>query len=462
MSKLKKSSKEAVADPSEATAVAEPVMDATQTRIIEILRARGRMDVREVAHEAGLDEDTVRPILFTDLAALIEVVQSSENEDEDEDEGEPRRQEVYLRLTSAEADRRLVLEVDIESGLRKAAVAHREIHQNRLYRDYGSYEDYCENRWHHSRQWGYELMRWLQVTEALEAAGLTDVRLGIGDATELYRIRENPTEYASALAEAEQQAREEGVPRTREHLHKAVEARQGFVNLAKQVSDVTWEEFQALRSIPACDRTYTPFISVEHCVTAKQIPMDSYLLKEHRGQALLDLIEQLKPAATAIAELEALEAERQSVDKEAMDERKEIQKRITEVKRNVTAPPAKTAGAPQANGVPGPATDASGPATDASGQTPHVANDNIIAGLYDVVYDGDFLDVIGELPKPGGIIEDVFDFLTKLDTLSRCGKVSGEWNVVIWPHKREEDSSKGNTDKPTDNKPTDNKPQDDK
>jgi hypothetical protein len=397
-------------------AVAVPPLDATQARILEILRERGRMDVPRLAESLGEPTDKVRPILMSELAKLVGLTKEDE-EGEDEEE-----QQVYLRLTSQEATRLAELEEKVESGQHRCASALREIHGSRLYREYGSFEDYCEARWQHSRQWGYEQIRWLQVAEGLDAAGLKGYRLGIGDATELYRLRENPAEYVKAIVEAEEKAKAEGVQRTRDHLRAAVQARQGFVALAREFPDLSWEEYDALRSLPECDRR-AEFRRVEDCLEAGYIPYDTVLLGKCRGQALVDLVAQLRPVAAALAELKELEQEEESVDKEAKADRKMIHERMEALKRAVESPDASTQTAP---------------ATVANGKT------NV--GLYDVACDGDGWDNPDDLPKPGVIMEEVVDFLREWDGVLCNGDVAGDWAIVITPHRRDQKSEEDETE----------------
>ena len=406
---------------SKQAAVAKPPLDATQARILEILQERGRMDVLRLAESLGEPTDKVRPILMSELAELVGLTEETQ-EGEDEEEQPAVQQEVYLRLTSAEKARRSELESQVVSGQRQCATALVEIHTSRLYRDFGTFETYVECCLHHSRQWAYEQMRWLEVMEALEAAGLGDYQLGIGDASELYRLRENPAEYVQAIVEAEEKAKEEGVQRTRDHLRAAVKARQGFVQLAREFPDLSWEEYDALRSLPECDRR-AEFRRVEDCLEAGYIPYDTVLLGKCRGQALVDLVAQLRPVAAALAELKELEQEEESVDKEAKADRKMIHERMEALKRAVESPDASTQTAPTAA---------------AKGKT------NV--GQYDVACDGDGWDNPDDLPKPGVIMEEVVDFLREWDGVLCNGDVAGDWAIVITPHRRDQKSEEDETE----------------
>jgi hypothetical protein len=401
--------------------VAVPPVDATQTRILEILRGRDRMNVLQLAESLGEPIDKVRPILMHELATMIGLTEENE-EGEDEEEQPAVQQEVYLRLTSAEKARRSELESQVVSGQRQCATALVEIHTSRLYRDFGTFETYVECCLHHSRQWAYEQMRWLEVMQALEAAGLGDYQLGIGDASELYRLRENSAEYVKAIVEAEEKAKEAGVQRTRDHLRAAVQARQGFVQLAREFPDLSWEEYDALKSLPECDRR-AEFRRVEDCLEAGYIPYDTVLLGKCRGQALVDLVAQLRPVAAALAELKELEQEEESVDKGAKADRKMIHERMEALKRAVESPDASTQTAP---------------ATVANGKT------NV--GLYDVACDGDGWDNPDDLPKPGLIMEEVVDFLRDWDGVLCNGDVAGDWAIVITPHRRDEESEEEETE----------------
>jgi hypothetical protein len=401
-------------------AVAEPPLDATQARILEILQKRDRMNVLQLAESLGEPIDKVRPILMSELTKLVGLTEETE-EGEDDEEQPAVPQEVYLRLTSAEKARRSELESQVVSGQRQCATALVEIHASRLYRDFGTFESYVECCLHHSRQWAYEQMRWLEVMEALEAAELGDYQLGIGDATELYHLREHPSEYVNAIVEAEEKAKAEGVQRTRDHLRAAVKARQGFVQLAREFPDLSWEEYDALKSLPECDRR-TEFRRAEDCLDAGYIPYDSVLLRKCRGQALVDLVAQLRPVAAALAELKELEQEEESVDTEAKADRKTIRERMEAVKR-LASSDASTQTAPNAS-----------------------ANGTTNVGLYDLACDGDGFDDPDDLPKPGLIMEEVIDFLRDWDGVLCNGDVAGDWAIVITPHRRDEESEDDETE----------------
>lgn len=61
-------------------------------------------------------------------------------------------------LTSQEREWLVECEQAIERGFQQIGAALKFIHDNRLYKEYGTWEDYCQERWQLSRPRSYQLM----------------------------------------------------------------------------------------------------------------------------------------------------------------------------------------------------------------------------------------------------------------------------------------------------------------
>ena len=101
-----------------------------------------------------------------------------EEDEPDLIEDEPTEGEI----TFTERDKTdfLLLEQEWENGGIQQAEAIRKIRKRRLWRLcrddegkqlYATFDQYCEERWGHTRQWATQQTNWLAITEENEAAG---------------------------------------------------------------------------------------------------------------------------------------------------------------------------------------------------------------------------------------------------------------------------------------------------
>jgi hypothetical protein len=148
-------------------------------------------------------------------------------------------------------------------------------------------------------------------------------------------------------------------------------------------------------------------------------------------------VAQLKPVASAIAELKDLEAQQEYMDKDARTERKVIHDRMAEVKRALEAAPAASGQTTTSS-----AQTAAGPAPSSPG-----SNRGLIIGSYDIACDGECFDNI-KVPRSPMIMEELTDFLQDIDRMVTREEVYGDWSVLVTPHKFDEKKSDdGETDK---------------
>ncbi len=62
-------------------------------------------------------------------------------------------------------------ESDVQKGLYMAWCGIREIHERKLYREYGTFADYCEKRWGFSDQRGRQLIRAADLIDEINTSG---------------------------------------------------------------------------------------------------------------------------------------------------------------------------------------------------------------------------------------------------------------------------------------------------
>jgi hypothetical protein len=146
-------------------------------------------------------------------------------------EDEAAEQEETEIITFSEKDKKdlPLLEQKIETGSRQAFEALREIRQRQLWRlirndddeqSYGTFDDYCEERMGHSRQWVTHATNWLNITEEMERLGITDPpRLTVKAAQGLLAGR---LKDAGGLRAVLEEAKQDSVPLKRDDLREIV------------------------------------------------------------------------------------------------------------------------------------------------------------------------------------------------------------------------------------------------
>jgi phage N-6-adenine-methyltransferase len=97
-----------------------------------------------------------------------------------------------------------------------------EINKKRLYRDYGTFEDYCQGRWNKGRQWGYKIIEAARVLDTFVTHGVHSLPENERQIRPLTRL-ENPQQQIGAWDRAQELAEDEGrkTP-TGRHVEQAV------------------------------------------------------------------------------------------------------------------------------------------------------------------------------------------------------------------------------------------------
>jgi hypothetical protein len=149
------------------------------------------------------------------------------------------------------------LEKQVHGAIRQAAEAYREIRQRQLWQLiqdengkqlYQSFEEYCQDRHGHPRQWVTHLTNWLAKTEEMERLGIKDPpHLSVRAAQGLLagRLKE-----AGGLRAVLEEAKEDGVPFDRDHLREIVLRRAEFNCRSKEGGSLkpaaeTYAEYKA-------------------------------------------------------------------------------------------------------------------------------------------------------------------------------------------------------------------------
>jgi DNA-binding phage protein len=247
----------------------------------------------------------------------------------------------------------------------------------------------------------------------LEAAGLS-YQIGVEESNILSPLREAPAEYVAAVIEAEEMAKTDDMPRSVAHVRKAVDRRRGFADLARNSNDLTWDEYDGLKTLTG-PRFWGDFVSVADCRKRKAVPRDESLLKVARGEQLAALVKQLKPIGEAAAQLAKAKEGLKELSASIADKRKSINAQMKVAKRDLE--PGKE-------------------------QPEHRA-------LYDLSCKGKMFSDTESLPEPGASMDEVIAFLKDLDAI-RTEDAPVDWAIVITPHAATEDDADTNSDEEDD------------
>lgn len=249
-------------------------------------------------------------------------------EGEDEADGEPE-----IAFTGQDRKDFLLLEQKAEGGLLQSAKAIREIRQRQLWRlaedDHGqplnhaSFEEYCQDRLGHSRQWVTHLTNWLRIMEELEALGFPVPHLTVKAAQGLLigRLQE-----AGGLRAVLEEAKEDGVPLDRDHLREIVIRRADFnywsqdgIEAITKPAATTYAEYKkdlatvkevgdgqtsgdVVKRAKALDGDFANNL-VSLCQQEAVLPRTGDLLAVLTGEALTELVRRLKDVGRERAEI---------------------------------------------------------------------------------------------------------------------------------------------------------------
>lgn len=130
------------------------------------------------------------------------------------------------RLDVDEREHLAECEIIIEAGLAsfvEVGEALAQVRDSRLYRaEYGTFEDYCRERWGLSRKRSYDLMAASSTVKALSPNGDNPIPENEGQARALAPLRDDPDAMRDAAIRAAALAAAEGVPVVARHYSAAV------------------------------------------------------------------------------------------------------------------------------------------------------------------------------------------------------------------------------------------------
>jgi hypothetical protein len=274
-----------------------------------------------------------------------------EGEDEEKDEAE--------QIDFTEKDRKdlPLLEQRAENGGRQQAEAIREIRQRQLWRLilddegkqlYSNFEDYCQDRLGHPRQWVTHLTNWLRILEEMDRLGIKE-RLTVKAAQGLLIGR---LQDAGGLRAVLEEAKEDSVPLDRDHLREIVLRRADFnywsqdgIEGITKPAATTYAEYKkdlaavkelgdgqsssdVVTKAKALDGDLAENI-VAICKQERTLPRPSSLLAVLTGTALQELVRRLKDLGQEQVEI----TEKKARLKELNQQLREGQKKEREEKK---------------------------------------------------------------------------------------------------------------------------------
>jgi hypothetical protein len=180
-----------------------------------------------------------------DKAALSEDdLLASEFDDVEEDADAPDL--TFSALDEADFRR---LDNEVTKASRRTFTALREIRQRKLYRLpkdeqgnklYPTFEAYVQQRHGHTRVWVTQGTNWLRIMEALEEVGVK-VPLTVDAAQGLLPAR---LKDAGGLLAVLKEAKEDGVPFTKDNLRAVVERRSSYFKEGAKVAATTYADYK--------------------------------------------------------------------------------------------------------------------------------------------------------------------------------------------------------------------------
>lgn len=285
-----------------------------------------------LSHE--MQDDAVSP--ESGKPGLPEPLLEDEGTVDHEDQAEEQENIEVAAFTEQDKRDLPVLEEKLEAGSRQAFEALREIRQRQLWRlvlndhdeqCYETFDDYCEERLGHSRQWVTHATNWLTIAEEMERLGITDPpRLTVKAAQGLLagRLKE-----AGGLRAVLEEAKQDGVPLRRDDLREIVlrranynhwskDGREGYTKPAAQTyaeykhdlavvkqlgnggSYTLFDEAITAAGNESSQGTGLPDALVALAQQKQKLPDGDRLLANFTGVALEELVERLKDVAQEV------------------------------------------------------------------------------------------------------------------------------------------------------------------
>ena len=354
-------------------------------------------------------------------------------------------------LTAAETADFERLEEVFSQGQRESIAALREIRQRKLYRaKYKTFDDYVEERWHHSRQWATQQINWLRRTELLEANGNDRYqKLTVDDAKVLGELDDYPDEFVQAIVQAEERARQVQKPRTKKMLGEAVEQQLDYINRRRRTrEDLTWDEYLALEPLGGGRLSHPNLVEqaqeqarqegkpllgclVALCEEHGDLPTDSHLLSVARGDALAELV---RPLAALRANWEQ--------EHQLEQEQTKLEAKLEEVKKKRQAKQASVPSDNSARHQDGECADGNAPTDDSADQKPAAQESRQEPeesdSPFEVEVTGDFAHLLQFENKAGLSLANVVELLLNLaDAIQEDGMTKA--SLVIRSDEEAED-----------------------
>ncbi len=296
----------------------------------------------------GLPEPEPEPVSFD--------CSEEDAEGEDEPGGEPKP-----AFTGEDRKALLLLEKRAEGGLLQSAKAIREIRQRQLWRlaeddhgqplNYASFEEYCQDRLGHTRQWVTHLTNWLRIREELDALGFPVPHLTVKAAQGLLTGR---LQDAGGLRAVLEEAKDDGVPLDRDHLREIVVRRadysywskDGTEGVTKPAAKSYADYKQDLAAVRELGGSHTSWDVVKRaqaldgefadnlvslCQQEGVLPTADSLLAVLTGEALKELVRRLNDVGRELAEI----TEKKARLKELNQQLREGQKKEREERKSL-------------------------------------------------------------------------------------------------------------------------------
>lgn len=156
-------------------------------------------------------------------------------------------QEIILSMTDAEKSDLVKLEQRIVKGMAvviDVALALREIKDRLLYRDgYPSWSAYCEGRWGKSRDWGYNLISWINSLELIQPHLPPEIPPPTErESRELTPLRDEPAKMGVCIVHATDDSKAQGKKRTAKHVKKRVKEMIGEDGYGTDAPDIDQDD----------------------------------------------------------------------------------------------------------------------------------------------------------------------------------------------------------------------------
>jgi hypothetical protein len=193
---------------------------------------------------------------------------------------EGKEPDISGRLTEAERAELAQLEEQVETGVRSVLAAMGIIRRRKLWREYGTWDQYCWKRWGHGDDWASQLENQARL-QTLMAEKLKGFDIGQLDAKLIKGLEDHPDWVVAAYQEAFDASR--GRRKSADVFAKAIRRYKEMSPLRNKYPDLTAQECRDLATLGAADGT------VNFAVATKLGLKDTIILDTHRGEALAAL-----------------------------------------------------------------------------------------------------------------------------------------------------------------------------